>query len=329
MNELLNYMSNKRIKLTNNKFFLEKWHNLYPESFNNIINFNTSGINTFIRSNPIKINFPSLKDMLREKGTIIEEIINLPNAGIVNKSKISIGSTHEYLKGFYSVQGLASQIPVRLFDISKRLDDNDIDLRALDMTSAPGNKCSQLAHLLQNKYPIIALEISENRINKLNANIRRLGIENVLILKSNASSIVPRLGLFSHILLDAPCTGSGSICRDPVKNSNWSPSKENIQKLIEQQKDLLIKGLEALKSGGELIYSTCSIEPEENEDVIAFALNKLHNYEIIDLSNFKNEYKSFSVFGNIYNDMLKDKCLRFLPSEQHEGFFICKLKKGN
>ncbi|OLS23245.1 MAG: tRNA (cytosine(48)-C(5))-methyltransferase [Candidatus Heimdallarchaeota archaeon LC_3] len=320
-------MGKKMVKLRINKFYLEKWQELYPESYNNIINYNSSGISTYIRSNPIKINISSLKDLLREKSTIIEELDNLPNAAIVKKTKISIGSTHEYLKGFYSVQGLASQIPIHLFDISNRLNNEDNNLRVLDMTSAPGNKCSQLAHLLQNKHPLIAIEISENRINKLNANLRRLGIENVLVLKSNANSIVPRLGLFSHILLDAPCTGSGSICRDPIRNSNWSPSKENFHNLIRQQKDLLIKGLEALKLGGELIYSTCSIEPEENEDVISFAIDKVSNIEIIDLSKAKTKYKLFSVFGNIHNDKFKNNCLRFLPSKHHEGFFICKLKK--
>jgi 16S rRNA (cytosine1407-C5)-methyltransferase len=322
-------MSKSNINLNISKFYLNKWKELYPNNFDEIVHYNTNGINTFIRSNSIKINYTSLKYILKEKKIILEELGSLKDTGFIKSSKIGIGNTHEYLKGFYTIQGLASQIPVRCFNFYNDSEKTDDKIRVLDMTSAPGNKCSQMASYLNNKHPIIAIEMSEKRINKINANLRRLGVSCVLVLNGNATGVVPRLGLFSHILLDAPCSGSGSICRNPERNSNWSPSKENFQKLVSQQESLLMKGVEALEIGGELIYSTCSIEPEENEEIINRVLSKHSRIKVIDLSKIKKDFQPFSKFGTINNEELADKCLRFLPSRYHEGFFVCKVTKTN
>ena len=130
--------------------------------------------------------------------------------------------------------------------------------------------------------------------------------------------------------MDAPCSGSGSICKRPAKE--WIKDESDIERLAKKQNDLLVTGIKQLKIGGELIYSTCSLEPEEGEKQIISLVEQLGSkISIMEINNFKSVFEpvflhNLNANNSIYEDN-KNKWLRITPNTDYEGFFICKIKK--
>ena len=309
--------------MTEYNAFITRWKSFYPESIDKILYWNRIGIASFIRCNTLKISLENLTKRLYSRSVNIVPYPNINGAATVIKSGLSLGATHEYLKGFYTIQGLASQLPDLLIDFGNFEDSSKEKIRFLDMASSPGNKTCQIADILNNSGSIVAIERSDMRINKLIANISRLGVHNTIVLRGDALGWVPRLGLFTHILLDAPCSGSGSICRNPT--TSWTRTVDDLPKYQDSQIKLLKTGLAALAPGGELVYSTCSIEPEENEEVIMKVLKTIpEQFRLVNLTTFQKTYNRRLDFGPILHNDLKEYAIRLLPSESHEGFFMVK-----
>lgn len=302
---------------------LSRWNSFYGKNRVNSFQYlNKTGISDIIRINYLKTSDEKLIPNMEKKGFILEKL-SLPGAYKILKHRISLGASHEFLLGNYSIQGLASQI------VSHIVNPQETD-KVLDMSAAPGGKTAHLASLMNNKGLIIAIDSSKNRMTALRSNLSRLGVRNVLAFLGDAINFTPKLGVFDKILLDAPCSGSGSICKRPTKE--WVKSQSDIERLASKQKNLLIAGLNQLKIDGELIYSTCSLEPEEGEQQIVSLLEEYNEkISIITIENPNNLFEpvdlQFQYTNKKIYSTIKDKCLRIIPNNNYEGFFICKIKK--
>ncbi len=261
-----------------------------------------------------------LIEVLSEKGLdfINAQDISSYTYFLKTSTPFSLGATPEYLQGLYTLQGLRSQLPV----ISLAPTESDF---TLDICAAPGSKTTQIAQLMQNEGRLIAIDRSKSRLLALYENLARMGVENCISMAFDGRQI-SKLNLeFDKILLDAPCTGSGIINRDPTRKS--SRVLKDIETLSKIQQQLLSSAVKVLRSGGTIIYSTCSLEPEENELIINHVLTKNQDIKIENLSLSHSGSPGLTKIGSTELDPSIKRCKRFFPSEGHEGFFICKIKK--
>ncbi len=271
-----------------------------------------------IKVNTLKIASDALRKRLTEKGFELDPIPFLSDAYYIKKSLFSIGATTEYLLGYYYLQGAASMVPVEV------LNPSPVDF-AVDMCAAPGGKTVQMAQWMKNKGVILALDLNRERMKSLRSNLSRCGIQNALAIRMDAASLSDlHLDNISKILLDAPCSGSGLIPVDPSRKR--SRGYEDINFCSSIQLKLLRAAINCLAEEGELVYSTCSIEPEENEFVIDSLLGQDH-VEIVDVDISFGEPGLVDIFGRKLSDELK-KARRFYPFlHKTVGFFICKMRK--
>ncbi len=212
-----------------------------------------------------------------------------------------------YKDGLIYFQSLSSMLPPLYLNLK---DNSDL----LDMAAAPGSKTSFIS-MLNPKINITACEIDKIRFERLKYNMDKLGVKNVNYLNQDATKLDDYFR-FDEILLDAPCSGSGTI---NIFDNTSKFSMKLVKNSAILQKKLLIKALTILKKNQEMIYSTCSILKEENEEVLS-SVKKIINFEIIklDTSKFINDELLPS---NI------DGVITIKPNEKYEGFFIAKLKK--
>jgi len=271
-----------------------------------------------IRVNTLKIKVNELKKRLENKGFELEPIEWVPYGFNVVKETLNLGSLHEFLQGYYYLQNIASMIPPIILDPKP-------EELVVDMCASPGSKATQLAQIMKNKGKLVLIEKNKNRIPALELNLRRMGITNSLVINNDAINIEKLNINPDKILLDAPCTGEGLIRQDISRKK--SKSLNDIKKMAKIQKKLLTAGLKVLKPNGQLIYSTCSIGPEENEFIINTILKNDSNFSIIKVNN------QFGVegFTNIYSINLM-KNLQYsqrLYPHVHDtiGFYFCLIKK--
>jgi NOL1/NOP2/sun family putative RNA methylase len=200
-----------------------------------------------------------------------------------------------------------------------------LDDVTVDMCAAPGGKTVHLAQLLKNKGVILALDLNRKRMKSLRSNLARCGVRNVIAIRMDAANLVDlKVKGISKILLDAPCSGSGLIPTDPTRK--YSRSFKDIEFCSSIQMKLIQAAINSLESKGEFVYSTCSIEPEENEFIIDTVLNQFE-VEIMELDIDFGVPGLTHVFQRELSADLR-KARRLYPFlHGTEGFFICKLMK--
>ncbi|VVB75225.1 tRNA (cytosine(48)-C(5))-methyltransferase [Candidatus Tiddalikarchaeum anstoanum] len=222
--------------------------------------------NDYIRVNTLKISVADLKKRLENRGFRFKMFNNIPYALRVMEEPFSISSTPEYLLGYFYVQDGASMMPVIALDPKKE------DL-ILDSCGAPGGKCSHISQLMNNDGVIVSLDIDRKRLKSQLFNLQRLGVKNVATFLLDAKQ-VRKIGiLFDKVLVDPPCSASGVIWKE--KKRLKSISKQQVEKYSKIQKDILTSSVKTLKHEGLIVYSTCSIEAEENEENVNFAEKEL------------------------------------------------------
>lgn len=266
-----------------------------------------------IRINPLKTSDTELIETLTEQGVKLEKIPYLDHGYKVMGSPFSLGASIEYLLGLCSLQETASQYPVQV------LKPTPSD-KLLDMASAPGGKTTQAAAYMQNKGLIVALDVSRTRLYATENNVERCGVNNTSIHHLDALEL-PEKPVFTKVLLDAPC--SGNYVTDP----DWfkKRAKEDIEYNAEQQRRLITKALKLLETGGILLYSTCSLEPEENELNIQWLLE---NYKVELLKLDGPGTPALTEINGVSLDELVGYCRRFWPDQMGtQGFFIAKVVK--
>ncbi len=239
---------------------------------------------------------------------------------ISNEDKTKrIGNTLEHYLGKIYVQETSSMLPVIALDPKP-------EEHILDMCAAPGSKTSQIAMHMNNSGLIVANEPLIQRIKPLQENLDRSGCINAIITRNDGRKFANHKELFDKVLLDAPCSSEGTFQKDIQSRYAWSINK--VKQLSILQKQLFDSAYVALKTNGTLIYSTCTMSPEENEEIINYALEK-YDLEILDLK-FKGLNTSNGLTYYLDKEFNKEikKSVRVWPQNTNiEGFFVTKLKK--
>ena len=263
-----------------------------------------------IRVNKLKTSIQEVEKILTEEKIQYNKILEeMPEFLEIEKIK-DIENNKFFKKGYFTVQDVSAGLTVKILSPKP----NEI---VLDACSAPGGKTTYIAEIMENKGKIVAGDIYEHRLNLINENCERLGIS-IVETKQIDGTIFQEdfYQKYDKILLDVPCLGIGVIRRKP--DIKWQKTEEDVKEIIKVQENILKNCSRYLKPGGELVYSTCSILKEENEDIIEKFLNETNNFKIFDLENEVKEFKKY---------VTKKGFLSIKPSEKNDGFFICKLIK--
>lgn len=310
-----------------NKEFINKLEQIYSNDDLKIIEnwFSVEKRKTTFRVNTLKTTNEQIEKTLKENNIAFKKVDFLKNAYILEDSKESdLWELDIFKNGHIYLQSISSQIPVEILNINE----ND---RILDITAAPGWKTSQASAIMKNTWEIIANDNNAIRIDKLKFTINRQGCTNVEVVKNDARNIWKNnpkyIDYFDKIIADLPCSAEWKFNLNNEKSyAYWS--QDIVNKNYKLQKEIIQNTIELLKNNWELVYSTCTISPEENEAIVHMIL---WNYPEMKLEEIKLEYKYERKWINKINDKVYrkevEKTIRILPSEESEWFFIAKFKK--
>jgi NOL1/NOP2/sun family putative RNA methylase len=275
-----------------------------------------------VRVNPLVGDPGATVARLRDLGWVGEPVRWCPHAYTVTSGLQEIKDSALATNGSVYIQNAASWLPVLALDVQP----GDA---VLDVCAAPGGKTSHIAAIAGSKAYITANDNSHPRLAKLRSNLKRLGVENVTYTLYDAIHLSHKLygRQYDKILLDAPCSGEGMMTLDRDKDfETWSVA--HIKRLQQLQKRILVQAWQLLKPGGTLIYSTCTMAPEENEAVIDYLLR--HNPDA-QVQLFKTDLKNKVAPVLEWNGKKFDERIKFttrlIPSPEVEAFFVCKLTK--
>ena len=258
-----------------------------------------------IRVNTIKTDKQEIIDKLINAQIEFDEIEYNNNALIIrNKNEEDLRKLDMYENGEIYMQSLSSMLPPIVLEPKEKEN-------ILDMTAAPGGKTTQMSAMTDNKAYITACEKNKIRAERLKYNLQKQGAKMVNVMQEDARKLSDYFS-FDKILLDAPCSGSGT---ENVLNAKFT--EELIERSVKTQEELLKKALKILKPGGEMVYSTCSILKQENEDLLKKFLKK-SKIEIVPI-DLPDEIPMLptTLEGTV--------CV--CPTEIYEGFFVAKIKK--
>ncbi|MCE9678348.1 16S rRNA (cytosine(1407)-C(5))-methyltransferase RsmF [Shewanella sp. AS1] len=271
-----------------------------------------------IRVNTLKIGVDEFLTLMQEKGWQFEPI---PWCGsgfwIQVEPDVQLGNTIEHIQGLFYIQEASSMLPPQAL-FPQGIEDAT-SLTLLDMASAPGSKTTQLAMMMQNQGVLVANEYSSSRVKVLHANVLRMGVKNCALTHFDARVFGEYLyNSFDAILLDAPCSGEGTVRKDPDALKHWD--SDEIESIAATQIDLLESALAALKTGGSLVYSTCTLNRLENQEV-CLALKSRYG-DAVEFESLDN------LFVGADKACTPEGFLHVWPQiYDSEGFFVAKIRK--
>ena len=292
-----------------------------------------------LRANTLKATAEDIAVALDEAGLAHQTVTWYPDAFILPEAQVSdLWDLDIYRDGKIYLQSLSSMMPPLVLGAQAGED-------ILDMCAAPGGKTTQIAALTQGQAHLTACEMSIPRAEKLESNLHRQGAKNVPVMRIDAREL-DEFFRFDRILLDAPCTGTGTVISGNEKSLRGL-TEQLLVKCARSQRALLDRAMGALKPGGTLVYSTCSILPQENEDALQEALDKHMDCELIPLdgtpsesetrraqdageephieSNALTEAIAAGHVSSVANGM--PGTLTIPPSRDFEGFYIALIRK--
>lgn len=275
-----------------------------------------------VRTNSLKTRRRDLAQALINRGINLDPVGKWSKVGLViYSSQVPLGATPEYLAGHYLIQGASSMLPV----MALAPQENE---RILDMCAAPGGKTSHISAIMKNTGVLFSNDINKERINAIVGNCHRLGIVNTIVTSVNGIDYKKFMAGFDRVLLDAPCTGTGVISKD--QSVKTSKTNVDIQRCYNLQRKLILSAIDCLsaksKTGGYLVYSTCSILPEENEWVIDYALKKRSVKLVPTGLDFGTEGLT-SYREHRYHPSMKLTRRYYPHTHNMDGFFVAKLQK--
>ncbi|MCG9702101.1 16S rRNA (cytosine(1407)-C(5))-methyltransferase RsmF [Vibrio natriegens] len=298
--------------------FLEKIQTILPTGLNmeDFVSSCQKPLRKSIRVNTLKIRVEAFIQRAEEKGWKLSPVPWCESGFWIDadESQVPLGNTAEHMSGLFYIQEASSMMPVTALFM------NDEAYHAvLDTAAAPGSKTTQIAALMNNKGVLVANEYAASRVKVLHANIERCGVRNAAL--SNFDGRVFGGWLpeqFDAVLLDAPCSGEGTLRKDEGAMKNWS--QESVLDIADTQKDLIESAFHALKPGGVLVYSTCTLSTEENQQVC-------HH-----LKNTFGDAVEFESLENLFEDakaaLTEDGFLHIFPQVYDcEGFFVARIRK--
>ena len=264
-----------------------------------------------LRVNTIKTNSSEIEKVLEENNIKYKKISWYSEGYIIeNVRENEIKNLDIYKNGEIYLQSLSSMLPPIIFEPKETTDISD-------MTAAPGGKTTEIATLVGNRARITAIEMNKIRAQKLKYNVEKQGATCVYIMEQDARKLNDFFS-FDNVLLDAPCSGSGTININDT-NLEKTFTEQLIKKSKKSQNELLKKSIKVLKKGSKMVYSTCSILQEENENIIENIL-KENKVEIVDI-----DFKGIEDLPKLPTRIKGTLCVA--PTKEYEGFFVAKLKK--
>lgn len=304
--------------------FLSRLKNLVSaDTYSAIIHALSAPRPTTLRVNRLKTTGEALTGVLRELGFTLEPVPWSEDAFILTQGALrALSETPQYQKGELYVQSLSSMLPPLILD-PKPGD------RVLDIAAAPGSKTTQMASLMDNRGEIIANDTSRTRIYRLKANMALQGATIAHVSRDDGRAIWKRYPeYFDKALVDVPCSMEGRFnTQDPKTYQDWSLKK--VKDLSHLQRWMLRSAISATRPGGIIVYSTCTMSPEENEDVIAWALEKERGNIVLEDVRLPGAAFDPAVlqWDTKHFDDVIGKSARIYPTKLMEGFYIAKLKK--
>ena len=262
-----------------------------------------------VRVNRLKISKEELERLLEERNIEYTQG-KIDDFLILNKEK-NIENLDLFKNGYFTVQDEGAGIIALVLDVKE-------GEKILDACSSPGGKTTYMAELMKNNGEIHAWDLYKHRVDLVEENAERLGV-NIIKTKCEDASIYKEeyKEKFDKILLDVPCLGIGVLKRKP--DIKWKRKSEDIKEITQIQEKILETCSKYLKKGGQLVYSTCSIFKEENEDIIEKFLEKNKEFEYAKIVG--ENYKYFT------KNQKNQAILNLIPNKENDGFFICKLQK--
>ena len=279
-----------------------------------------------VRVNPLKTDPSSALEGLRSYDPSLVQFSWMPHGVLLDKGALDrVRDSSLVTEGHVYIQNAASWLPVVALAVNP-------GQRVLDMCAAPGGKTSHIAAYTHNNAQITANDNSRPRLLKMQRNLERLGVHNSTYTLHDATKLTRSLPAesFERILLDAPCSGEGMMTLDNKKAfESWSVA--HIKRLQQMQKRLIVQAWELLTPGGTLVYSTCTMAPEENEAVVDYLLRHNDNCVVESLSNLSEQLPNvvqpvLEWNGKQYAPQLAN-ALRLAPNSTIEAFFVVKLTK--
>lgn len=261
----------------------------------------------WIRTNTLKISREALKTQLEQEGLVVSESRYTPE-GLQIHSAVNLHQLKAFQQGLFTVQDESSMLVALAAEPDK-------DMRILDVCSAPGGKSTHMAQLMKNTGSIYACDIHKHRLELIEENCKRLGITNIKTVEQDGTVLTRRWQEpFDVIVCDVPCSGLGVLGRRA--DARWSKESEDIAGLCGIQKRILEEAAQLVVPGGTLIYSTCTITPEENQDMVEQFLAR------------HPEYEADNTITDCWLNMDKETngYVQFLPFiDDMDGFFIARM----
>lgn len=277
----------------------------------------------YIRCNTLKISTEELFTRLKKRWNIIQPYSKHPEIMLITQELApgELGNAIEHLLGYYYIQEVCSMMSVIALDPQP-------GERVFDVCASPGSKTTQIASKMNNTGTIIANDVKLDRLKILAANLERCGVMNYVATRNDGVGLCVRLQekkfKFDKILLDAPCSGEGTLRSSSKTFLMWN--EKVVYKLSREQKKLIANALGCLKVGGILVYSTCTHSPEENEAVVDFAL-KHFPIEIEKVHLPLKSRPGVTSWSEEEYSKEMEKCARIYPQDNDsEGFFVARLK---
>jgi len=287
-------------------WMIKRWIKQHGEKFTeDLLKANNNKPKMHLRVNNLKTNKKELTSLLTSVGLKYNDGKILPNF-IQLHNLTNITEWNYFGKGYFTVQDESTGFACYLLDVKPKQ-------RVLDLFAAPGGKTSLLADIMNNEGEIFAIDKYESRLKMLEKNLNRLGVTNVHKVETDALDFTTD-EKFDKILLDVPCSGLGTLTKKP--DIKWRKDIGDIRKLSELQPKLLAKGASLLKPGGEIVYSTCTIDPTENYEIIKKFLEENNKFEVVNAKDY---------FPEKYVD--ENGCVQTYPNIHGiDGAFAVKLR---
>ncbi|MDO4276757.1 MAG: RsmB/NOP family class I SAM-dependent RNA methyltransferase [Eubacteriales bacterium] len=307
-------MSDNQCKQVLPQAFLERMKDMLGSEYENFLNSYDSPRTFGLRVNTAKISCREFEQICPFP---IEKIPWIEN-GYFYQEESRPARCPYYQAGLYYLQEPSAMTPASRILVEP-------GEYVLDLCAAPGGKATALGAMLKGEGLLVANDISTSRARALLRNIELFGIPNVFVANETPKKLTKAFPQFFHkIILDAPCSGEGMFRKEEALARDWTPEKSG--ELAKLQRELILQAWEMLRPGGQLLYSTCTFAPEEDEGTISFLLEQCPETEILDIPGYEGFSPGIPSFGN--NDPRLDKCVRIFPHKMDgEGHFLALLQK--
>ncbi len=307
--DLVAYLS---IKYSHPDWMVKKWLERFGESFTEgLLRSNNDTAPLTVRVNTLKTSREELENSLRNEGFESVTAKYVDSALTINNPS-SLARMEAFAKGLFQVQDESSML------VGKVLDPKPGEF-VVDVCSAPGGKSTHIAELMENRGQVVARDIHEHKIKLINEAVQRLGIDIIKTEIFDASQQDKNLlGKADRVLVDAPCTGLGIIRRKP--DIKWTRNTNDLNEIVKLQEKILSISSGYVKPGGVLVYSTCTIEPQENEELVKKFLKDNGDYYLEDISEL--------IPDGLTKDTAKDGYIQLYPNiDGIDGFFISRMRR--